>query len=103
MVQCNKGGQAMNRNYELEHRQIYEYLINEGLTEKEAKYVIDKISNAIRSCGDTANCDNFRFSIDGNNDELYEKLRNEGCCGFYDDVITLNSGKTVKFGFNFGH
>lgn len=93
----------MNKNYKWGHETLYKYFIEEGLTESEATYLINKISNSIRQCGDIHCCDNFRFSINGNNEEDYIKIRNLGCCGFYDDTITLKSGKVIKYGFNYGH
>lgn len=86
-----------------EHQTIFKYLTDNSLTEVEATFIINRISNAVRQCGDTNCCDNFRFSINDNNEEGYEAMRDSGCCGFYDDIITLNSGKTVKYGFNYGH
>lgn len=86
-----------------EHDIIYNYFKDQGLSDSECKYMVNKISNAIRQTGDIVCCDNFRFSINGNNDKSYEQIRSNGCCGFYDDIILLNNGTKVKFGFNYGH
>lgn len=71
------------------------------LTEGEIIYCKNKIRNAIRSTKD--NCiDNFRFALDSKG-EKYDKIRKSGCCGFFDDVIEMKSGKKLFFGFNYGH
>jgi hypothetical protein len=80
---------------------IINRLVIHGLTdESEIEYCKNRISNAIRgkSC-----VDNFRISIDGKNDKVYKEQIENGCCGFYDEEIVLNSGTKVKFGFNYGH
>lgn len=92
----------MNEGYRYQQKVVYEYLIKQGLSEAEASYVVNKISNAVRQRNDI-NCDNFRISVDGQNDENYNIIRNNGCCGFFDDKVILKSGIAVKFGFNFGH
>jgi hypothetical protein len=93
----------MNKDYKYQQKSTYVRLIEQGLSENEASYVVNKISNAIRQCGDKDCCDNFRLSVDGKNDENYNNAHSNGCCGFYDDEIILKSGTVVKFGFNFGH
>ena len=81
-------------------------IINElkscGLSDPgEINYCKNYITNAFRKIDD--NCDNFRLSFNGQQDEEYKHSLEDGCCGFYDDVIKLNSGNIVKFGFNYGH
>jgi len=72
-------------------------------TKPEQKYILNKITNAIRKVDDPC-MDNFRFS-DGSKNSLkeYEEIRLTGCCGFYDHTIELKSGKIFMFGFNYGH
>lgn len=89
--------------YKWEHETLYKILKNKNLKHSEIVFVINKVSNAIRRCGDLVCCDNFRFSINDENDKEYDKIRNQGCCGFHDEVIELYSGTKVKFGFNYGH
>lgn len=93
----------MKEGYEIFHTILFQKMIECGLSESESAYVINVLTNKIRSCGDTSCCDNFRFSVDGKQDELYELKRKSGCCGFFDDEIILKSGKHVKIGFNYGH
>lgn len=45
--------------------------------------------------------DNFRFAFCDNMDE-YEKLRNDGCCGFI-DIEVLVGGRVYCMGCNYGH
>lgn len=64
-------------------------LVKEGLTDSEAEYVVNAVSNRIRltkmnTCG---HC----FAIDG-------KREIHGMC---EEEITLKSGKKVKFAFNY--
>lgn len=35
-------------------------------------------------------------------ESLYESIRDEGCCGFFDEEIMIN-GRLAKIGCNFGH
>lgn len=48
--------------------------------------------------------DNYRFAIVGEkvSEDSYEALMDDGCCGFFDDEVTI-SGKEYRYGFNFGH
>lgn len=92
----------MNEKYCFEHRWLFNYLIKHGISEKEAEYVVNRVTNSIRQL-DKYCCDNFRFSINGENADQYESVRSMGCCGFFDDTIVLKSGNTIKYGFNFGH
>ncbi len=48
--------------------------------------------------------DNFRFAYQNDSEALYlyEELRDEGCCGFFDEEITV-SGKLAQIGCNYGH
>ena len=47
---------------------------------------------------------NYRYYEIGNDtqQEVYTRMRQNGCCGFYDEHCTIN-GKFYKIGFNFGH
>lgn len=92
----------MNEHYLVEHRWIFNYLVENGISEKEAEYVVNRITNFIRQL-DRHCCDNFRFSINGSNEDHYEYIRSMGCCGSFDDTITLKSGNVVKYGFNYGN
>lgn len=76
---------------------------NKELTKAEKDYIKHEIVKAIDSVEDNSCCDNFRMSFNEDDEEEYDKAYNDGCCGFYDDVITLASGKMIKFGFNYGH
>jgi hypothetical protein len=76
--------------------------IKEGFTEGEAKYIANKIANAIRSTKDTC-ISHMRVSVDGKDEEKYQEMRSSGCCAFYDDEVQLRNGRVVKFGFNYGH
>jgi hypothetical protein len=48
--------------------------------------------------------DNHRYAEVGNvqQEAWYKKFRKKGCCGFYDDVVTIE-GRKFKIGFNYGH
>jgi hypothetical protein len=47
--------------------------------------------------------DNFRMSFgEGISEFFYQVALSNGCCGFYDGEMSYR-GKTVKFGFNYGH
>lgn len=48
--------------------------------------------------------DNFRITKIGNEEEeeLYNMSRKKGCCGYYDEIITIRHVK-FKIGFNYGH
>jgi len=78
---------------------IISELRKQGITRGgELKYCKDRISNAHRgkSC-----FDNFRLSVNGQNDEEYNRQLENGCCDLHDETIQLNSGSIVKFGFNY--
>ena len=49
--------------------------------------------------------DNTRYAILGNQEQeqAYEDIRKEGCCGSCDVEIQLPDGSTLLFGFNYGH
>lgn len=97
-----EGEIAMNKNYFPEHIWLFNYLLEHGIPEKEAEYAVNRITNSVRQL-DSACCDNFRFSVNGENADRYETIRSMGCCGFFDDEITLKSGNVIKYGFNYGH
>lgn len=48
--------------------------------------------------------DNFRYAVQGDEAslDLYETKRLSGCCGFVDEEFEVE-GKTLYFGFNYGH
>lgn len=75
----------------------------EKLKESFRKWVIKFAHNEASKNG-YCNADNFRIARIDNKIELeqYEKLRKEGCCGFFDEEIELKNFK-IKFGFNYGH
>jgi hypothetical protein len=64
-------------------------LVNAGLTDDEAKYVVNIISNKIRET--KMNTYDHCFTINGKCDVH----------GMYENEITLKSGKKVKFAFNY--
>ena len=82
-----------------------------SLTEKygkrDAKFVFDSLEIMVQKLEDDGeNCiDNFRVALKGDpsDEDEYEKLVYEGCCGFYDDEIEAPSGNTYMIGCNFGH
>lgn len=56
--------------------------------------------------------DNYRYAIVGDEDseKQYEVCQMKGCCGSYEEVITVdtsshyqNSSIEIRFGFNYGH
>ena len=69
---------------------------------KKEKNKIFKIINKIAK--DYEYADNFRYCQKGNplQEYFYKKSFESGCCGFYDENITLNNIE-YKIGFNFGH
>lgn len=80
---------------------VTKYLTGHGFTENEIRFVINKIAKAIGQINDP-NMDNFRIGVPGDMEE-YNESYTYGCCGFVDDTITLHNGKTVIYGFNYGH
>jgi len=53
---------------------------------------------------DTEYEDNFRiFPNTYNGHKQYTKIKNEGCCGFFDSQMRCKSGKSYLYGFNYGH
>jgi hypothetical protein len=81
----------------------YFFSKNKYLTKIEKDYIKHEITKAINNIDDNSCCDNFRMSFKEEDEEEYKKAYNDGCCGFYDDIITLASGRIIKFGFNYGH
>ena len=72
-------------------------------TPGEIKHIGNIISNAFRYVNDSC-IDNWRCSDDSIVENFkYNDAKNNGCCGFYDKTIELNSGRKFKFGFNYGH
>lgn len=47
--------------------------------------------------------DNHRFICDESDKLKYNNQIENGCCGFYDEKITLSTGKVITIGFNYGH
>jgi len=70
------------------------------LTLSEIRYIINKISNAMRR---KLYITHFRLSINNNNDKEYNEIKNSGCCSFCDKSFTLKRGIEIKFGFNYNH
>jgi len=60
-----------------------------------------------RDSGEFSCTDNSRVALASSKSECrrYNKIRNNGCCGYYDDVITVGClfRKSFKVGFNYGH
>lgn len=82
---------------------VADYLDKNGsFADGEKTHVINKISN---SCRGKDCIDNFRIAIKGDlrAEGYYQGVAENGCCGFYDEEISLNSGKIIMFGFNYGH
>lgn len=83
----------------------------ENLIEKygkeDAKFVIDGLEIMVQKLEDDGEAciDNFRVALKGDpsDEEEYENLVSEGCCGFYDDEIESPSGNTYMIGCNYGH
>lgn len=72
------------------------------LTDAEARYCANKLSNAIKRTHDTC-ISHIRIAVNEKGKKEYDKIKSDGCCGFYDKEITLKSDKVVKFGFCYGH
>lgn len=94
----------MNKNYEFNHKRIFEFLNRYNLTTKEKEYIVNRFTNAIRQCGDTC-LNNFRLCDKNIKTEMreYNKRKSKGCCGFWDEIIKLKSGREFIFGFNYGY
>lgn len=71
------------------------------LTENE-KTAIDKWEND--NCEHYDCVDNFRYARQDNLSEVmeYETRRENGCCGFVDVEFEVD-GRTLLYGFNYGH
>lgn len=82
------------------HERLHRYFMDKGLLDEQATYLVNRISNRMRK----KNCiDNFRVSVNGTNDLEYALQQSQGCCGCWDEEVTLRDGQRVKFGFNYGH
>lgn len=48
--------------------------------------------------------DNYRAALVGDQkaEAEYNKIRDQGCCGSYDEVVTID-GQEWRIGFNYGH
>ncbi len=48
--------------------------------------------------------DNFRYAWSDNGAECaaYDHLREKGCCGSFDELVTIN-GREARIGCNYGH
>jgi len=65
-----------------------------------------RVASMFRTIRDTYCVDNFRVCDTAISDEVtrYTEQQSTGCCGSYDGQIThFASGRTFKFGCNFGH
>jgi hypothetical protein len=76
----------------------------------DSKYVEKEDLEEIRdwlleSMGDDHTCDNLRIALKGNLDseEEYNNLRESGCCGRADHLLTVKSGRKYLVGYNYGH
>lgn len=49
--------------------------------------------------------DNDRYAIKGNKvqEAAYDEIQHQGCCGYMDVEIKLQDGRTLLYGFNYGH
>jgi hypothetical protein len=65
----------VKEDYKCRQKSTYDHLIKNGLSENEATYVVNKISNAIRQCGDRDCCNDFKISVAGKNDENYKNTQ----------------------------
>ena len=98
--------EVMNNNKK--HKKNSDFLleqikeIEDLVYNKKEKNKIFKIINKIAK--DYEYADNFRYCQIGNplQEYFYKKSFESGCCGFYDENITLNNIE-FKIGFNFGH
>ena len=72
-------------------------------SKEEQKIIFNKIKK-IANKNKFEYADNFRYCQIGNplQEYFYKKSFESGCCGFYDENITLNNIE-FKIGFNFGH
>ena len=65
------------------------------------------VAEALRIAEEEYDCqDNFRLAEVGNAEEEaeYEAALLEGCCGFFDTVLTHEPSKrSFRYGFNYGH
>lgn len=69
-------------------------------------WLTKRVASMFRNIRDTYCVDNFRVCDISVPDELahYSEQKSTGCCGSYDDQIThFASGRTFRFGCNFGH
>lgn len=95
------------------------YMENTNMTKKEieeyiSEYVANKSANVIQTIieylyvavneEDVENVDNFRIAKldDLKEMAIYEKLKEDGCCGSSDNIIDTPDGKYMV-GFNYGH
>ena len=49
--------------------------------------------------------DNFRMARVWKSSDCrrYQREKNNGCCGFYDDIVTAPDGNKYLIGCNYGH
>jgi hypothetical protein len=90
----------LNLTTDFNLRGFVEMCYHKGFTVSETKFLMNKVSQA---CRGKCCIDNFRFMVNSAGAKKYEKAISNGCCGFYDEVVKLNSGVVIKFGFNYGH
>lgn len=48
--------------------------------------------------------DNYRFAFEDDDKQMqaYEQSKLDGCCGFWDEKISIN-GRAARIGCNYGH
>jgi len=97
------------------HAKVFKELefkfIIKHLTKNEKYYLSRKIYNAFLYINNLNCVDNYRLALFNPNRLVkkwigkfdYDLQKDNGCCGFYDEEVKLNSSKIVLFGFNFGH
>lgn len=77
---------------------------------KKGTFITNRLAKAVRG----KDCiDNFRLAHVDNAEELkaYKEAYDEGCCGFYDDIIVFTHkacgipiySEKIQIGFNYGH
>ena len=101
LVQSGNSDNSDNHNLRIYEDYVKSYVTNQD----DLKFVCNQLGNLYQSLNDN-NIDNLRVStfVNGEYSLEYQDLRDSGCCGEVDKIITNpKTMNSFSIGFNFGH
>jgi len=97
-----------NTSMKGDSKMTYKDIIREELVERYGGKISNRLMSKLEYTYFNDNeydyADNLRIARAGNEEEVkeYVKDHNNGCCGYYDDVLVIEND-VFLMGFNYGH